>query len=135
VDWSSIIIKLSLVKKLVRHTIGGRIVFFMGYICIERMIWDKIVRLTFLGYNIDTDLPFREQNFDLWVRGFFFPFFFLKTVKIQSYPRGGKYACVEGFHRLFFLLKQFKYKITFEFQQKTRLHVRVFSSFLYGCQT
>jgi len=66
--------KLSLAKKLARHAIRGRIVFFMGYICIERMIGDKIVHLSFLGYNIDTDLPFREQNFDLWVGGFFYHF-------------------------------------------------------------
>jgi hypothetical protein len=46
----------------------------MGYICIERMIGDKKVRSSFLGYNIDTDLPFREQNFDLWVEGFFYHF-------------------------------------------------------------
>jgi len=28
------------------------------------MIEDKIIRLGFLGYNIDIDLPFRAQNFN-----------------------------------------------------------------------
>jgi hypothetical protein len=63
----------------------------MGYICIERMIGDKKIRSSFLGYNIDTDLPFREQNFDLWVEGFFYHFKKKKKiVKIQPCFRGGK---------------------------------------------
>ena len=33
-------------------------------------------------------------------------------------PLRGEYACVEGLLRLFLLLKQFKYEITLEFQQK-----------------
>jgi hypothetical protein len=32
---------------------------------IKRMIGDKMVRLGFLGYNIDVDLPFKTQNFNL----------------------------------------------------------------------
>jgi len=32
---------------------------------IERMIEDKIICLSFLDYNIDTDLSFKAQNFNL----------------------------------------------------------------------
>jgi len=38
---------------------------------IKRMIGDKMVRLGFLGYSIDTNLPFKTQHFNLWVGGFF----------------------------------------------------------------
>jgi len=31
VDWSSVMTRLSLLKKLVKHAVRGRIVFFMGY--------------------------------------------------------------------------------------------------------
>jgi hypothetical protein len=44
-------------------------------------------------------------------------------VKIQPYS-WGKYTFVEGLLRLFFLLKQFKYKITIEFQQKNKATYR-----------
>jgi hypothetical protein len=37
---------------------------------IERMIGDKMVCSGFLGYNIDTDLSFKEQNFNIWVESF-----------------------------------------------------------------
>jgi hypothetical protein len=71
----------------------------MGYICIERMIGDKKIRSSFLGYNIDTDLPFREQNFDLWVEGFFYHF---KKKKKNSedttmLPRGENMHVLRGF--------------------------------------
>jgi len=44
---------------------------------IERMIWDKMVRLGFLGYNIDTDLP-SEHKFLTFRLGASFIFFFKK---------------------------------------------------------
>jgi hypothetical protein len=56
------------------------------------MIEDKMIRSGFLGYNIDTDLPFRAQNFNLWVEGFFC-LFKKKIVKIQSCPWGEIYMC------------------------------------------
>jgi hypothetical protein len=63
--------KLSLPKKLVKHTVGGIIVFSYDTFSIERMIGDKMVCSGFLGYNINTDLPFKVQNFNIWVGGFF----------------------------------------------------------------
>jgi len=42
---------------------------------IERMIWDKMVRLGFLGYNIDIDLP-SEHKFLTFRLGASFIFFF-----------------------------------------------------------
>jgi hypothetical protein len=38
---------------------------------IERMIGDKMICLSFLGYSIDNVLPFGAQNFNLWIGGFF----------------------------------------------------------------
>jgi hypothetical protein len=52
---------------------------------IEKMIEDKIIRLGFLGYNIDTYLFFRAQNFNLWVESFL-SFSKKNTMKIQSCP-------------------------------------------------
>ena len=78
---------------------------------IERMIEDKMVCLGFLGCNIDTDLPFKEQNFNLYVRSFICLFKQTKQWRYNYALEEGKYAYVEGLHRSFLLLKQFKYKI------------------------
>jgi len=48
--------------------LGVKLYFSWDVFGIERMIGDKIVYLGFLGYNIDTDLPFMAQNFNLWAR-------------------------------------------------------------------
>jgi hypothetical protein len=45
--------------------LGVRLSFSSDTFDIERMIEDKMIRLGFLGYNIDIDLPFRAQNFNL----------------------------------------------------------------------
>ena len=76
----------------------------MVYICIKRMIGDKIVRSSFLGYNIDIDLPFREQSFDLWVGGFFYLFFLKKknSEDITMFLRGGNMHVLRGFTVFFF---------------------------------
>jgi len=108
--------KFSLAKKLAKHTVGVGLSFSWDTIGIERMIEDKIVRLWFLGYSIDIDLPFRKQNSNFWVGGFFCLFKKKNSGDTTITPRG-EYICIEGLHRPFLLLKQFKYEITLGFQQ------------------
>ena len=69
---------------------------------IEKMIGDKMVRSSFLCYNIDTDLPFMTQNSNLWVWGFFYLFRRKTKLKYNLPMREGEYACVKGLLRLFF---------------------------------
>lgn len=85
-------IELSLTKKVAKYAIGVGLSFSWDTIGIERIIEDKIVRLWFLSYSIDTNLPFKKQNFNLWVEGFFCLFFYKKNKqwKYNHYPWGGK---------------------------------------------
>jgi len=55
-------------------------------------------------------------------------------MKIQSYSYGG-YACVEGFLCFFFIIKIVQIQNYPLASTTTKLHVRVFLSFSYGCQT
>jgi len=63
--------ELSLPKKLVKHAVGVGLSSPLDTFGIERMIGDKMLRSDFLGCSIDTDLSFREQNFNLWIESFF----------------------------------------------------------------
>ena len=51
--------KLSLLEKPFKHAVGGMISFSRDIFDIERMIEEKMVRLSFLGYSIDTNLSFK----------------------------------------------------------------------------
>ena len=58
---------------------------------IERMIWDKMVRLGFLGYNIDTDLPSEHKFLTFGLGASFISFFKKKNDGDTTMPlRGGK---------------------------------------------
>jgi hypothetical protein len=57
-------------KNLLSMQLGVGLSFLWDTFGIERMIEDKMVRSGFLGYNIDTDLSFKEQNFNIWVESF-----------------------------------------------------------------
>jgi hypothetical protein len=76
---------------------------------------------SFFSYNIDIDLSFRAQNFNLWIEASFV-FFFYKKNKYWRYSyapeRGGNMHVLRVSIVPFLLLKQFKYEVTLEFQQK-----------------
>jgi hypothetical protein len=75
VDWSNVITKLSLPKKLVKHAVGVGLSFPWHTFVIERMILDKMVRLGFLCYNIDTDLPSEHKFLTFGLGASFISFF------------------------------------------------------------
>jgi hypothetical protein len=58
---------------------------------IERMILDKMVRLGFLCYNIDTDLPSEHKFLTFGLGASFISFFLKKNDGDTTMPlRGGK---------------------------------------------
>jgi len=57
--------KLFLFKKLDKHVIRVKLSFPWDTFNIEKMIGDKMVHLGFLTCNINTDLFFRAQNFNI----------------------------------------------------------------------
>jgi hypothetical protein len=56
---------------------GAWLTFQWDIFDIERMIEDKMIYSSFFSYNIDIDLSFRAQNFNLLIETFFV-FFFIK---------------------------------------------------------
>ena len=82
-----------LTKKLAKHAVGVGLSFPLDTFGIERMIGDKMLCSDFLGCSIDTDLPFREQNFNLWIESFFCLFKKKKNNEDTTMPLRGGNMC------------------------------------------
>ena len=98
---------------------GVRFSFSWDTFGIKRMIGDKIIHSGFLGYNIDIDLPFMAQNFNLWVGGFFC-FFFLKKKNNEDTTmslRGGNMHVLRGLFILFFYWNSSNTKLPLNFNK------------------
>ena len=122
-------------KNLLSMQLGVELPFLWDTFGMKRMIRDKMIHSDFFCYNINIDLLFRAQNFNLRVGGFLLSF--KKKIQIQwsynhAFERGKNIHMLRGFSVFFFLLKQCKYGITLGFWKKRRLHVGVFLSFPYG---
>jgi hypothetical protein len=127
-DWNNVNMIFSFKKKLIKLTIWGKNIFFMGYIRHYKIIKEKMVQ-RFFCYTIMTIFSLKAKK-KKNPRGSFI-LFKKWTGKLQScHWKIKKYTCIEGF--LCLLKKNSKItELTFHFEKKQRLFTRVFCFFFY----